>query len=230
MLRAVLGPHGTSAEATRRLIQQGLHDPRTFRAALLEVPPAGRDRWLDAVLGLDEIPDDGPELPRGCVPYLPCSVDVLLRTVDEAPIRPSDVFVDVGSGLGRAAILVHLLTGAGAIGLEIQPALALASRALASSLRLSGVSCVTGDAARLTDLITIGSVFFLYCPFSGDRLAKVLADLESIARTRPLRVCAVDLPLPPCPWLTLQSQHPGNLAIYRSTASAAISSGDRARA
>jgi predicted RNA methylase len=136
--------------------------------------------------------------------------------VDQAPIRGSDVFVDVGSGLGRAATLVHLLTGAGAIGLEVQPALVLASRGLASRLRLSRVSCLNGDATRLTGFITIGSVFFLYCPFGGDRLAKVLADLESIARTRTLRICSVDLPLPPCPWLTIQDQH-GNLAIYRST-------------
>jgi hypothetical protein len=112
---------------------------------------------------------------------------------------------------------VHLLTGAGAIGLEVQPALALASRDLASRLRLSRVSCINGDASRLTELITIGSVFLLYCPFGGDRLAKVLADLESIARTRTLRICSVDLPLPPCPWLTIQGQHSGNLAIYRST-------------
>ena len=114
-------------------------------------------------------------------------------------------------------MLVHLLTGAGAIGLEVQPALVRASRGLASRLRLSRVSCLDGDATRLTGFITIGSVFFLYCPFGGDRLAKVLADLESIARTRTLRICSVDLPLPPCPWLTIQGQPSGNLAIYRST-------------
>ena len=113
-------------------------------------------------------------------------------------------------------MLVHLLTGAAAIGLEVQPALALASRELASRLRLSRVSCINGDATTLTGLITIGSVFFFYCPFGGDRLARVLADLESIARTRMLRICSVDLPLPPCPWLTLQARHSGDLAIYRS--------------
>jgi predicted RNA methylase len=213
----VLGLHAGSAEATRRLIEQGLHDPQTFRAALLEVPPALRDQWVDAVLGLGELPDDGPELPRGCVPYLPCAVEVLLRIVDEAPIRASDVLVDVGSGLGRAAMLVHLLTGAGAIGLEVQPALARAARALAARLGLARVSYVDGDATMLTGFMTIGSVFLLYCPFGGERLAKVLADLEAIARTRTLRICAVDLPLPPCPWLTLQGRHPGNLAIYRSS-------------
>jgi len=43
------------------------------------------------------------------------------------------------------------------------------------------------------------SVFFLYRPFGGERLARVLGDLEHIARTRELRVCCIDLPLPRAP-------------------------------
>jgi hypothetical protein len=206
-----------SAEHVRSLIERGQHDPSTFRAALLSVPPAERDAWLDLVFGLGEIPDDGPELPRDCVPYLPCPVDALLRTVDQAPVRASDVFVDVGSGLGRAATLVHLLTGAAAIGLEIQPGLVHAARDLTTRLLVSRVSSVEGDAAKLAGFVTIGSVFFFYCPFSGDRLVKVLDDLEPIARTRMIRVCCVDLPLPPCAWLTLEPQLSGDLAIHRST-------------
>jgi hypothetical protein len=78
-------------------------------------------------------------------------------------------------------------------------------------------SPIQGDAAQLTGSITIGSVFFLYCPFSGDRLEKLLDDLESIARTRPIRVCCVDLPLPPRPWLTFAAPPSGDLTVYRST-------------
>lgn len=209
--------HRESAERVRSRIERGQQDPPAFRAALLGVPPIERDAWLDLVLGLGEIPDDGPELPRGCVPYLPCPVDALLRMVEQAPVRASDVFVDIGSGLGRAAALVHLLTGAAAIGLEIQPGLVHAARELATRLLVSRVSCVQGDAAELAGLMTIGSVFFLYCPFSGDRLTKVLANLEPIARTRTIRVCCVDLSLPPCSWLTVESPLSGDLAIYRST-------------
>jgi predicted RNA methylase len=132
-------------------------------------------------------------------------------------VRPTDVFVDVGSGLGRAAALVHLLTGARAIGIEIQPDLVLAARALATRLHMSRVSCIEGDAAELTRSLTVGSVFFLYCPFSGERLANVLAGLGAIASTRAIRVCTVDLPLLPCTWLTREPQTSGDLAVYRST-------------
>jgi hypothetical protein len=217
VLVAVNAHHVGSAQAARRTIERGLHEPRAFRAALMDVPPAERDAWVDLVLGIDDLPADGPALPPGGVPYLPCSVDVLLRVVDEASIGSSDVFVDVGAGIGRAAMLVHLLTGAGAVGLEIQPELARAARDLTARLGLSRVPCLEGDAAKLAAFMVTGSVFFLYCPFGGHRLAKVLDDLEPIARTRPLRVCCVDLPLPPTTWLTPTTAPEGSLQIYRST-------------
>jgi SAM-dependent methyltransferase len=205
-----------SADQVRARIQRGQHDPDAFRAALLSVAPTARDAWLNRVLGLHDLPDDGPDLPRGCVPYFPCSVDALLRIVEQARVRSSDVFVDVGSGPGRAAAFVHLLTGAGAIGIEVQPGLVCAARDLTTRLALSRVSFIEGDASTLTGFSAIGSVFFLYCPFSGERLVKVLGELEVVARTRMIRVCCLDLPLPPCPWLALDSPLAGDLAIYRS--------------
>ncbi|MFE8598622.1 class I SAM-dependent methyltransferase [Archangium violaceum] len=209
--------HRESAEWIRSLLLNAQSTPAVFRTALMSVPPAERDAWLDRVLGLDSFPDDGPELPPGCVPYLPCPVDALLRIVECAEVRASDVFVDVGSGVGRAAALVHLLTGAAVIGIEIQPELVHAARDLATRLNALRFSPVQGDAAVLTGSITIGSIFFLYCPFSGERLEKVLDALESIARTRTIRVCCVDLPLPSRPWLTCAAPPSGNLTVYRST-------------
>lgn len=219
-LRVSCGPvdavHRQSAERMRSGLARALPTPAEFRAALTGVPPGERDAWLDVVLGLELVPDDGPALPRGCVPYLPCGVDALLRMVERAEVRASDVFVDIGAGVGRAAALVHLLTGASAIGLEIQPELVLASRDMTTRSGLSGVVQVEGDAAELAGLVTTGTVFFLYCPFSGERLEKVLDELEAIARARQIRVCCVDLPLPPRSWLTLVSPRDEDLAVYRS--------------
>ncbi|HXU02838.1 MAG TPA: hypothetical protein VN903_17855 [Polyangia bacterium] len=209
--------HLTSAEVARRSIERELHDPSAFRAALLDVPAGERDAWVDRVLELDDLPGDGPALPPGGVPYLPCPVDVLLRVVDEAPVRSTDVFVDVGAGPGRAIALVHLLTGAGAIGLEIQPELVRAANGLTGRLGLSRVRCIEGDAATVAAYMVVGSVFFFYCPFSDARLGKVLDDLEPIARTRELRVCGVLVPLPGRSWLTRAPGPDGELEIYRST-------------
>jgi SAM-dependent methyltransferase len=206
-----------SAGRVRSLIERRQCDPSLFRAELTRIPPAARDAWVDQVFGLGGAPlEDGPELPVGCVPYLPCSVDALLRLVEQAPVCASDLFVDVGAGVGRAAALVHLLTGAAALGVEVQPPLVAAARELAARLRFSRVSFVEADAGQPTDVWSAGSVFLLYCPFSGARLARFLAALEPVARTRPLRVCCVDLPLPPCPWLERTPPASLDLTIYRN--------------
>ena len=186
-----------------------------FSAALAALPAAERDAWVDRQLGISDVPADGASLPRGCVPYLPAPIDKLVEIAEHAHVTASDVFVDVGAGIGRAAIAMHLLTGATAIGVEIQPQLVRAARALAA--RYERVSIVEGDAA---DTVPAGSVYFLYCPFSDARLAKVLAALEH----RAVRVCCLDLPLPDCPWLELSAQPSAGLAIYSSRRNATTSS------
>jgi SAM-dependent methyltransferase len=206
-----------SAERVRSLLQNERVTPRSFRAELERVPPGERDAWLDQALGLDSIPEDGPALPPCCVPYLPCSVAALLYVLDEAQVGASDVFVDVGSGVGRAAALVHLSTGAAVVGLEIQPELVRVARELAARLSLHRFTCVEGDAAELAPLVTIGTIFFLYCPFSGARLQKLLDDLERVARMRRIRVCTVDMPLPQRSWLRLVSSLCDGSSVYEST-------------
>jgi SAM-dependent methyltransferase len=176
------------------------------------VPPRDRDAWVDAALGLGPPPDDGPALPRGCVPYLPCGIDALVRVIDAAAIGASDVFVDVGSGVGRAAAVVALTTGASAIGLEVQPALVSAARELASRVRLERVAFLESDA-ELPPPAMLGTVFFFYCPFGGERLARVLAQLAAIAR--PYFVACVDMPALEYDWLDPISND-GDLAVYRA--------------
>jgi SAM-dependent methyltransferase len=209
-----------SAERMRGALERGLHGPATFRAALLEVAKTERDAWVNVALGLAEPPEDGAELPRGCVPYLPCGVDALLQTVDAAGVTADDVFVDVGSGAGRAAAVVHLLTGATAIGLEIQAELARAARELSARLQLSRVTTFECDARAPGSAIASGTVFFLYCPFSGEHLTPLLAALELVARTRPLRIACVDVELPERPWLARASFRHAAVALYRSAPAA----------
>lgn len=190
-------------------------DPTAFRAALLAVSELSRDAWVDAVLGIGELPDDGDDLPRDGVPYLPCPVDAILRAVDAANVRADDVLVDVGSGVGRAAALVHLLTGARVIGIEVQRGLVEASRAMLQRLGEVPVSIVEGDATELVARMSDATVFFLYCPFGAARVAALLARMEPLSRTRALRIATIDLPLPETPWL-VQEHASRELAVFRS--------------
>jgi SAM-dependent methyltransferase len=189
-----------------------------IRSMLECVAPADRDAFVDRFLGLDSIPAD-TALPPQCVPYLPCPVDALLRLIDQVPVRESDVFVDVGCGVGRAAALVELLTGARTVGLEIQPALVETSRALAARMPLGDFTALQMDASAPGAELPAGSIYFLYCPFSGQRLAQFLANLEPHARRHSLHIACVDVTLPDRPWLELARPIDRNLAIYRTNKS-----------
>lgn len=171
-----------------------------LKRALLTVPPLERDAWVNARLGLDELPDDSAELPRDGVPYLPASVDSLLRFVELARLGPDDVIVDVGSGVGRAAWVLHVLTGARVIGIEIQ-------RALVRDLE--GVTFLTGDASLTHP--PEASAYFLYCPFSGATLERWLDGLPNT----PLVIGCVDFTLPARTWLT-QLAADRDVTLYRA--------------
>jgi precorrin-6B methylase 2 len=199
------------------LIERAPGASRELRTALEALGSGERESWLDAVLGVDPFVPDESDLPRNCVPYLPCPVDVLLRMVDQAQITSRDVFVDIGSGVGRAAGVVHFLTGAAVVGLEVQRALVSRAHAMAAALNLERCATVEGDAAELVKFVQVGTVFFLYCPFSGARLERVLDHIEDIARTRAVRVCCVQLPALNRSWLEPVSSEE-ELSIYQSRA------------
>jgi hypothetical protein len=204
------------AVAARDAIRSGTLRGSALRELLLGVPPRDRNPFVEELLGAGGAPADDPELPRGSVPYLPCGVDEILAMVAEVPIGPDDQLVDLGSGLGRVVILGHLLSGARARGVEIQRALVDASRACAEELGLDRVSFTHEDAAR-ADLD--GSIAFLYAPFNGPTLTRVLRRLEGMRkeRGRPLVVCTVGLELPDETWLERRPSSCPALAIYLST-------------
>lgn len=211
------------ADSTRAFLLARKLDGPAFRAALSSVPAHDWDAWVDRVLGLTEQVVDGPELPRGCAPYLPCPVDAVVAAVDEAGIGASDVFVDVGCGLGRVGLLVRLLTGATVIGIEIQSALVAAARSLAREFALERFAVLHGDASHMARYVALGSIFFFYCPFSGVRLHRLLDELEPIAKTRPLRLCGVNTDFPSRPWLFSEASPRADLVVCRSRFTATFS-------
>ena len=172
-----------------------------------------RDAWVSALLAIDALPPDEPNLPRGAVPYLPCGVEEILEVVRAVPVREDDAFVDLGSGLGRVALLVHLLTGARASGVEIQEQLVREARGRAAALGLEAVEFIHADAAE-TELE--GTVFFLYAPFNGELLARVVARLEAVARRHAIVVASVGLELRGVPWLVPRATSNPAVVVYDS--------------
>jgi SAM-dependent methyltransferase len=201
------------ARTARAEIQSGALRGAALLELLLSVPFFDRDAWIDELLGIEQPPPDAPDLPRGSVPYLPSGVEEILTTVLEVPVQPDDDFVDLGSGLGRVVLLAHLLSGARACGVEIQEHLVRSARARCDGLALGAVSFVHADAAGI-DLD--GSVFFLYAPFNGEMLTRVLHRLEAVARRRPIVLCAVGIEFRDVPWLHPRKTSSVSLTLYDS--------------
>src|SRR6476659_5229555 len=107
------------ARAARERVESGVLRGRSLVDQLTQIPFRDRDIWIDEVLGIEPPPPDIPDLPRGSVPSLPCGVDEILALVREVPLGPEHTLVDLGSGVGRVAILAHLLCGVRAHGVEI---------------------------------------------------------------------------------------------------------------
>jgi hypothetical protein len=202
------------ALAARAEIRSGTLRGAVFRDRILGVPFQDRDVWVDVALGIDDpAPEDDPNLPRGAVFYLPCGVADLLAFVAEAHVTANDHVVDIGSGLGRAAVLVHLLTGARISGVELQAPLVARARHLAETLGVTSASFLHADAGAVE---LDGSVFFLYAPCNGDMLFRVLSRVESVARRRRIVVATVGLSLPELPWLAVRGESHGALTLHDS--------------
>lgn len=202
--------NSTQALATRaEVISGGLRGDALLQR-ILRVPPREREGWVDALLGLPEAPPD-ESLPRGGVPYLPAGVDEILSALRDVPVRSSDSFVDIGAGLGRVVLLAHLLTGATALGIEIQASLVRSARRIAAELELPLVSFQRAD---VSDVPLDGSVFFLYSPLTGEPLRRVLFSLRDLADRRPIVVCTVGLELDHESWLSRRPTTSRSVSIY----------------
>jgi len=148
-----------------------------------------RDEVVSGVLQLRE-----PSEPRlHAVPeiafYQPTPVRHILHLIRASALSKSDVFVDLGSGLGHVALLTSMLTGARSFGIEVEAAYVASAQECAQTLRLSRVRFIREDA-RTADLSS-GTVFYLYSPFTGSILADVLDRLRKESTSRPIKICAL---------------------------------------
>ncbi|MGY4385362.1 hypothetical protein ACVWYN_002400 [Pedobacter sp. UYP24] len=101
-------------------------------------------------------------------------------------INHDDVFFDIGCGVGQAVILVNLISGAKAIGIEFEPEFCNYGTEVALKLELKDTSFFNEDA-RNADYST-GTVFFLYTPFIGKMMQEVLVLLHQVSLKKEIRI------------------------------------------
>ncbi|MCI4568894.1 class I SAM-dependent methyltransferase [Lysobacter sp. CFH 32150] len=160
------------------------------------------DTLLSGVLQLDEPAPGIAELAAEMVFYQPTPARHIFELIGSAKIAERDVLIDLGSGLGHVPLLAAICTGARCIGIEWEAAYVDCAQRCANALNLANVTFVRQDA-READL-SMGTMFYLYTPFTGAMLRDVLTRLRQEAVTREIRICT----LGPCtpiiarePWL-----------------------------
>jgi Methyltransferase domain len=180
------------------------------------------DELIGGVLQFEE-PDarhlDGPiQRDSEMVFYQPTPARHIFSLIGLTELTATDVLVDLGSGLGHVPLLVSICTRARSIGIELEATYVERARQCAEKLNLNNVTFLQQDA-RAADL-SIGTVFYLYTPFTGSILSRVLNQLKREAATRPIRVCTYG----PCtsvvaeePWLdAVAAPAAHRIALFRS--------------
>jgi hypothetical protein len=144
------------------------------------------DVLVNRLLCTGRMPGPTRDLEPNMVEYYKTPARVVFELADRVCLGPEDVLFDLGSGLGQVVLLVHLLTGVAAKGVEIEPAYCEYARGCAMAHGLVDVEFIDGDA-QVTDL-SAGTVFFLFTPFKGSLFAEVMERLRVLALTRTIRV------------------------------------------
>lgn len=175
------------------------------------VQPADRAERNLALLVEAELAGGFDSAPPGehLIGYHASAIEPILRVARE--VSTDDVFIDLGCGPGKVVLTVSALTGARARGIEVQPELVERARRAAERLDINA-EFVLADA-RDADLDD-GTVFYLYLPFTGPVLDRVLEKLHAIALLRPIVVCALGVDLERFAWLRRRELDEFWLAIY----------------
>lgn len=140
------------------------------------------DLFINGLLLSQPIPAETKAREPEMVYYQQTPARIIFELVKKAQLTEGDVFYDLGSGLGQVPILVNLLSGAAAKGIEFEPAYCAYASQCAADLNLSRVAFIQADA-RTADY-SEGTVFFMYTPFEGSMLQEVLARLRKEAQRR----------------------------------------------
>jgi hypothetical protein len=177
-----------SARHAHRVVRAAIANG-TLRGPLLrrrfeDAPMLERDHFVEEVLGIAYPPLDETAVAQEVVGYAPSGYDEIVHALDVTKLGPSERFLDIGSGTGKAVLLAALLTGAASTGIEREAPLNDVAVDAARELRLEHVRFTRGDAREIA--LDDVDVFFMYLPFTGAPLETMMSRIsETVARRSP---------------------------------------------
>jgi Histone methylation protein DOT1 len=132
------------------------------------------------------MPEQTKDLEPEMVYYQKTPARIIFELVEKCHITQEDVFFDIGAGLGQVAILVNLLAGIPARGIEFEPAFCDYANDCAAELNLPDVTFINADA-RAADY-SEGTIFFMFTPFRGEIMQAVLDILRQESQQRKIKI------------------------------------------
>jgi hypothetical protein len=144
------------------------------------------DVFINGLLLIQAVPIETKDREPEMVSYQQTPTRIIFELVEKAHLTGEGVFYDLGSGLGQVPILVNLLSGATAKGIEIEPAYCDYASVCAADLNLSRVAFIHADARKAD--YSEGTAFFMYTPFEGKVLQDVLEKLQRESRRKRIRL------------------------------------------
>jgi hypothetical protein len=144
------------------------------------------DLFINRLISFDTLPEPTKALEPEMVYYQKTPARIVFELAAKWHFTKNDVFFDLGSGLGQTTILIHLLTGVKATGIEFEPAFCDYAQNRALELNLPAVTFINADVRKAD--CSPGTVFFLYTPFTGEMLHEVLKLLRKESTNRKIRI------------------------------------------
>lgn len=172
-----------SHAARRAQIAAGALRGAALRRCFEELPLLERDHFVEELLGIAYPPLHEPTLARDLVGYSPSGYDEIVYAFDLTQLGPGQRFLDLGCGLGKPVLLAALLTRASSVGIDCNALLCEHGQRSARELGLDEVDFRPGDARDAP--LDEADVSFMYLPFTGDALSRVLARLRAQAQPSP---------------------------------------------
>jgi 16S rRNA G966 N2-methylase RsmD len=176
------------------------------------------DDLINGVLQFEEPSAEIVQLESEMVSYQPTPARHIFDLIGRTALTERDFLIDLGSGLGHVTSMASICTAASCTGIELEPSYVNCAQKSARSLNLNNVRFIEGDA-RAADL-SVGTVFYLYTPFTGTILRDVLNLLRQEAVRREIRICTFG----PCTRVVAEEQwlsvigalETDRIAIFRS--------------
>lgn len=120
--------------------------------------------------------------------YMPTPFMGLRDAMKHLNLGPDDVVADLGCGAGHALQTFAHMTGCRGFGVELDAGLAKAATdALATTGLSEKVEVRCGDATEVD--LSEATVVYMFNPFKGEVLDRVMDRIMDAARTRPLKIC-----------------------------------------